>query len=142
MAAAGAAALVGMAGAQQSTEAEWSAFLDQLRDQAEIDDFIENLGQDLVGSEILREADFGKKPSMLQKSKLKTKLRGSKIYVGDIEADASWKTKKEQWWDEHGSKLVIRIQDAWKRRAGGVSSLTDEMIRGQVLSCRAERIMT
>jgi hypothetical protein len=122
------------AAAAQSTETEWTAFLDQLRDEAEIGDFIENLGQDLVGSEILREAEFGKKPSMLQKSKLKAKLRGSKIFVGDIEADASWKNKQEQWWDEHGSKLVIRIQDAWKRRAGGVGSVTDEMIRGQVLS--------
>ena len=38
------------AAAAQSTETEWTAFLDQLRDEAEIDDFIENLGQDLVGS--------------------------------------------------------------------------------------------
>ena len=72
MAAVGGAAPAAAAAAQ-STETEWTTFLDQLRDQAEIDDFIENLGQDLVGSEILREAEFGKKPSMLQKSKLKAR---------------------------------------------------------------------
>jgi hypothetical protein len=99
----------------QSTETEWTAFLDQLRDEAEIDDFIENLGQDLVGSEILREAEFGKKPSMLQKSKLKTKLRGSKIFVGDIEADASWKNKKFAHWQRGGAAGRERAAGADQR---------------------------
>ena len=34
--------------AQQSNAVEWSAFLDQLRQDAQIEDFIENLGQDLA----------------------------------------------------------------------------------------------
>ena len=43
---------------QHSTADEISAFLDQLSGEAEIHDFIDNLGQDLVASSILREAEF------------------------------------------------------------------------------------
>ena len=48
--------------AVQSTEAEIAQFLDCLRDDAGIRDFIPNLGQDLVASGVLREAEFGKQP--------------------------------------------------------------------------------
>ena len=71
---------------QQSTADEISAFLDQLSGQAEINDFIDNLGQDLVASGILRKAEFSPKPGMLQIAKLRTKFRDSKIFVGDVEA--------------------------------------------------------
>ena len=39
-----------------STADEISAFLDQLSDQAEVGHFIDNLGQDLVASGVLRKA--------------------------------------------------------------------------------------
>ena len=57
-----------------SSEAEVTAFLDELRDTALIHNFIENLGQDLVSTGVLREAEFGKKPGMLQLAKLKIRL--------------------------------------------------------------------
>ena len=58
------AAAAGHAGAvaPQSGEAEWNTFFQQLHSAAEITDFIENLGLDLVGSEVLPESQFGKKP--------------------------------------------------------------------------------
>ena len=90
--------------AVQSTEAEIAQFLDCLRDDAGIRDFIPNLGQDLVASGVLREAEFGKQPSRLQLSKLKTKLKESKIYVGDIDTDAAWQAKPDDWWDRLGFK--------------------------------------
>ena len=124
--------------ALESTPDEIKAFLEQLAAQAEITDFIQNLGRDLVASGVLRAEEFDKTPGMLQVAKLKTKLRDSKIYVGDIEAGAEWKTKKADWWDQHGAQLVIRIQKAWKTQAGGVGAVTDAVIRGQVLS-KAER---
>ena len=40
--------------AQQSTADEITAFLDQLARQAQITDFIQNLGRDLVASGVLR----------------------------------------------------------------------------------------
>eukprot|EP01048_Picozoa_sp_COSAG05_P040575 COSAG05_NODE_20873_length_276_cov_0.587571_1_plen_52_part_01 len=46
-----------------STEAEIELFLETLRQDAGISDFIANLGQDLVASGVLREAEFGKQPS-------------------------------------------------------------------------------
>ena len=120
--------------AQQSTAGEITAFLDQLAGQAEITDFIQNLGRDLVASGVLRAEEFDKNPGMLQVAKLKNKLRESKIYVGDVEAGAEWKDQKENWWDQHGAGLVIRIQKAWKTQAGGMGMVTDAVIRGQVLS--------
>ena len=99
--------------ALESTPDEIKAFLEQLAAQAEITDFIQNLGRDLVASGVLRAEEFDKTRGMLQVAKLKTKLRDSKIYVGDIEAGAEWKTKKADWWDQHGAQLVIRIQKAW-----------------------------
>ena len=120
--------------AQQSTAGEITAFLDQLAGQAEITDFIQNLGRDLVASGVLRAEEFDKNPGMLQVAKLKNKLRESKIYVGDVEAGVVWKDQKENWWDQHGAGLVIRIQKAWKTQAGGMGMVTDAVIRGQVLS--------
>ena len=70
---------------------------------------------------------------MQQKSKLKAKFKASKVYVADIASESSWKYKQEEWWDEHGAKLVLRIQKAWKAQAAG-TALTDGMIHGQVLS--------
>ena len=124
----------GMPPPMQSSAAEIAAFLAQLKNQAEVTDFMENLGQDLLGSGVLREADFGKKPTSLQLSKLKAKFRESKVYVGDVQAGAEWKDKKDEWWDEHGAPLVLRIQDAWKAQAGGTGTITEALIRGQVLS--------
>eukprot|EP01046_Picozoa_sp_COSAG06_P021384 COSAG06_NODE_1605_length_8948_cov_25.421939_5_plen_597_part_00 len=124
--------------AQESSSDEIKAFLEQLAGQAEITDFIQNLGRDLVASGVLRSEEFDKTPGMLQVAKLKTKLRDSKIYVGDIAAGAEWKDRKADWWDQHGAQLVIRIQKAWKTQAGGVGAVTDAVIRGQVLS-KAER---
>ena len=95
-----------------STEAEIELFLETLRLDAGISDFIANLGQDLVASGVLREAEFGKQPSRLQRSKLKSKFKESKIYVGDIDTGEEWQTKPDDWWDLHGAKLVLRIQGA------------------------------
>ena len=81
--------------AQQSTAGEITAFLDQLARQAEITDFIQNLGRDLVASGVLRAEEFDKNPGMLQVAKLKNKLRESKIYVGDVEAGAVWKDQRD-----------------------------------------------
>ena len=120
--------------AQESSSDEIKAFLEQLAGQAEITDFIQNLGRDLVASGVLRSEEFDKTPGMLQVAKLKTKLRDSKIYVGDIAAGAEWKARKVDWWDQHGAQLVIHIQKAWKTQAGGVGAVTDAVIRGQVLS--------
>ena len=117
-----------------STADEIGAFLDQLSGQAEIGDFIDNMGQDLVASGVLRKAEFSPKPGMLQVAKLRTKFRDSKVYVGDIEAGADWKGRQAEWWDAHGARLVIRVQKAWKTQAGGVGTVTDAIIRGQVLS--------
>ena len=47
--------------AQQSTAGEITAFLDQLAGQAEITDFIQNLGRDLVASGVLRAEEFDKR---------------------------------------------------------------------------------
>ena len=48
--------------AQQSTAGEITAFLDQLARQAEITDFIQNLGRDLVASGVLRAEEFACQP--------------------------------------------------------------------------------
>jgi hypothetical protein len=65
-----------------SSEAEVTAFLDELRDTALIHNFIENLGQDLVSTGVLREAEFGKKPGMLQLAKLTIRFKQSGIQRG------------------------------------------------------------
>eukprot|EP01043_Picozoa_sp_COSAG02_P008563 COSAG02_NODE_276_length_26189_cov_810.678191_8_plen_95_part_00 len=84
--------------AQQSTAGEITAFLDQLVGQAEITDFIQNLGRDLVASGVLRAEEFDKNPGMLQVAKLKNKLRESKIYVGDVEVGVVWKDQGHSKW--------------------------------------------
>ena len=58
--------------AQESSSDEIKAFLEQLAGQAEITDFIQNLGRDLVASGVLRSEEFDKTPGMLQVAKLKT----------------------------------------------------------------------
>ena len=82
---------------------------------------------------MLRAEEFDKTPGMLQVAKLKTKLRDSKIYVGDIEAGAEWKTKKADWWDQHGAQLVIRIHahlpTAVSGRTGPVLPKLPSMLR-------------
>ena len=88
-----------------SSEAEVTAFLDELRDTALIHNFIENLGQDLVSTGVLREAEFGKKPGMLQLAKLKIRFKQSGIQVGDIPTTAEWAEKKMDWWEQHGLSI-------------------------------------
>ena len=117
--------------ALESTPGEIKAFLEQLAVQAGITDFISNLGRDLVASGVLRAEEFDKTPGMLQVAKLKTKLRDSKIYVGDIEAGAEWKTKKADWWDQHGAQLVIRIQKASRDRTFCATIAGGKGIRNQ-----------
>ena len=46
--------------AQESSSDEIKAFLEQLASQAEITDFIQNLGRDLVASGVLRSEEFDK----------------------------------------------------------------------------------
>jgi PP-loop superfamily ATP-utilizing enzyme len=58
--------------ALESTPDEIKAFLEQLAAQAEITDFIQNLGRDLVASGVLRAEEFDKTPGMLQVAKLKS----------------------------------------------------------------------
>eukprot|EP01048_Picozoa_sp_COSAG05_P025529 COSAG05_NODE_6534_length_942_cov_1.344009_1_plen_219_part_00 len=123
--------------AQHSTAQEIEAFLTALTRVAGITDFIENLGRDLVASGVLRKAEFSETPTRLQLSKLRAKLKESRVYVGDISTTANWKdtaAKKDEWYDLHGGPLVVRIQKAWKSQAGGVGIVTDAVIRGQVLS--------
>ena len=118
-----------------SSEAEVTAFLDELRDTALIHNFIENLGQDLVSTGVLREAEFGKRPGMLQLAKLKIRFKQSGIQVGDIPTTAEWAEKKMDWWEQHGAKLILRVQDKWKSQAAGVGAVSESgcvpLVRGR-----------
>ena len=52
--------------------------------------------------------------------------------MGDIPTDEEWSDKKMEWWETHGAKLILRVQDAWKSQAAGVKQWTPSHARSMV----------
>ena len=126
-----------MAGLALSTPAEFRGFLVSLKRDAQITDFLDVVGKDLVRSGVLREAEFSlKDPDRLQKAKLKARLIDSGVKIDDISTDVRFRNQPDDWWEEHGALLASRIQAAWDSQVGGGAVLGDAMVAGQVLSER------
>ena len=120
-----------MAGLALSTPAEFRGFLVALKRDAQITDFLDVVGKDLVRSGVLREAEFSlKDPDRLQKAKLKARLIDSGVKIDDISTDVLFRNQPDDWWEEHGALLASRIQAAWDSQAGGGAVLGDAMVAG------------
>ena len=89
-----------MAGLALSTPGEFRGFLVNLKEDAQILDFLDVVGKDLVRSGVLREAEFSlKDPDRLQKAKLKARLIDSGVKIDDISTDAFFKDQPDDWWE-------------------------------------------
>ena len=94
-----------MAGLALSTPAEFRGFLVTLKGVAQITDFLDVLGKDLVRSGILREAEFSlKDPDRLQKAKLKARLIDSGVKIDDISTDVLFRNQPNRIFERYKSE--------------------------------------
>ena len=116
---AAAAVMAGLGGVAPHAVDEFRDFLQKIKEQVQVTDFIQVVGTDLLGAKV---------------AKLTRRIRESGVHIADIEVGAEWSGKQDEWWEEHGALFVERLQDKWKSRAAGGGALTDKMLEGKYLS--------
>ena len=131
---AAAAVMAGLGGVAPPAADEFRDFLQKIKEQVQVTDFIQVVGTDLLGAKVISAADFSTPPNSLQLAKLTRRIRESGIHIADIEVGEEWSAKQDEWWEEHGALFVERLQDKWKSRAAGGGALTDKMLEGKYLS--------
>ena len=79
------------------TDEEFRTFLQSIKDDVGIEDFVQVVGTDLLGAKIISAADFGAPPNPLQLAKLTRRIRGSGVRIADIEVGEEWEDKQDEW---------------------------------------------
>ena len=64
---------------------EFRDFLQKIKEQVQVTDFIQVVGTDLLGAKVISAADFSTPPNSLQLAKLTRRIRESGIHIADIE---------------------------------------------------------
>ena len=131
---AAAAGMAELGGVAPPTADEFREFLQKIKEDVQVTDFIQVVGTDLLGAKVISAADFSTPPNSLQLAKLTRRISESGIHIADIEVGQEWNAKQDEWWEEHGALFVERLQDKWKSRAAGGGALTDKMLEGKYLS--------
>ena len=110
-----------MAAVVPPTDDEFRAFLTQVHDDVEIEDFVQIVGNDLLGAKVLSPADFGTPPNPLQVAKLTRRMRGSGIVIADIETGAEWKDKQLAESDEAEAVRMATMLEAEFEKTDGAA---------------------
>jgi len=127
-----------------STPQEFMEWLAALTDSAKITSFVADIATDLKGKSLLNAAKYGENPTSLQKGQFTLKLANSKIEIADIpngEEFAAGGHVHDKWWMEHGATVATRVEKAFAALGGGGGAMSEEMIRGKVLTMNEANVV-
>ena len=82
---AAAAVMAGLGGVAPPAVDEFRDFLQKIKEQVQVTDFIQVVGTDLLGAKVISAADFSTPPNSLQLAKLTRRIRESGIHIADID---------------------------------------------------------